>query len=83
MRWMLSLIALINISCALKPPKIDVCIHVQEQAKFRCKSMKTDNKYDRSYEEAPRYIAISPDDYNDVLDFIDEILERSGIAVSE
>jgi hypothetical protein len=81
MRLTLFLTALLISSCAIKPPKPTLCIHVQEDGYFRCKNIKTDKKFDLSYEQAERYIAISPDDYNEILDFIDAVLKKSGVHI--
>jgi hypothetical protein len=78
-RLTLLMTALLISSCSVTVPKPTLCIHVQENGYFRCKNTKTNEKYDRSYVDMPRWIAISPSDYGDILDFIDKILERSGI----
>lgn len=78
---MLLVTALLISSCATKPPKPTLCIHVQEEGYFRCKNLKTDKKFDLSYQDAKRYIAISPDDYNEILDFIDAVIQRSGLEI--
>ena len=62
--------------CALKPPKVKLCIHVAEQSKFRCKDPETGKHYDLSYNGANRFIATSPDDYKKVLDFVDDAMRE-------
>lgn len=66
------------ISCST-PPAVDYCIHSFKFKKFYCSNSKDGSEKELTYQQADKYISISPDDYRKILDYIDEVTERMGV----
>jgi len=70
--WLGVLISL-SIGCTISAPRPEVCAHDLERGNFSCYDTEENERRRLEYEETNKYICISPDDYNEILDFIDEI----------
>ena len=73
----LLLVGLISTSCAVRPPQPEVCSIDTTSMELTCYDTATDKRRRIPISLGDKYSCLSPDDTNDVLDFIDEVLKRA------
>lgn len=68
-------------SCASPPPQPTVCIQNVNTMQAHCYDTASDENFRKDYAETHRYLMISPDDYLDILNFVDELISRGSNTV--
>lgn len=73
------LIALMISSCAIVPPKVTTCIQNTNTQELHCSKAGDETVFRIPYKVSHRFICTSPDDYEAILNYIDEVLEKAEI----
>lgn len=68
-----------TVSACISPPKITYCIQNTTTKQLHCSDSWQNHTFRIPYEDSHRYICISPEHYQNILDYIAEITEKAGI----